>query len=87
MWAGELNSIVKNKEEVEVRFAFCFPDVYEGGNVPFRHENFICGQFNSLPICGANGYLPLGEYGRDREEKEIPLYGLEEWRRDPIKGL
>lgn len=25
---GELNSVVKNKEEVDVRFAFCFPDTY-----------------------------------------------------------
>lgn len=25
---GELNSVIKNKEDVDVRFAFCFPDVY-----------------------------------------------------------
>ena len=28
---GELNSVIKNKEEVDVRFAFCFPDTYEIG--------------------------------------------------------
>lgn len=28
---GELNSVVKNKAEVDVRFAFCFPDTYEIG--------------------------------------------------------
>ena len=28
---GELNSVVKNKEEVDIRFAFCFPDTYEIG--------------------------------------------------------
>ena len=28
---GELNSVVKNKDEVDVRFAFCFPDTYEIG--------------------------------------------------------
>lgn len=28
---GELNSYVKNKDKVDVRFAFCFPDVYEVG--------------------------------------------------------
>lgn len=27
---GELNSVTKNKDEVAVRFAFCFPDLYEG---------------------------------------------------------
>ena len=28
---GELNSIVKNKEDVKLRYAFCFPDNYEIG--------------------------------------------------------
>ena len=28
---GELNSVVKNKADVDVRFAFCFPDTYEIG--------------------------------------------------------
>ena len=28
---GELNVIVKNPSEVDIRFAFCFPDVYEVG--------------------------------------------------------
>ena len=28
---GELNSIVKDKADVDVRFAFCFPDIYEVG--------------------------------------------------------
>ena len=28
---GELNSIIKDKNNVDVRFAFCFPDTYEIG--------------------------------------------------------
>ena len=28
---GEVNSVTKNKEEVDMRIAFCFPDVYEIG--------------------------------------------------------
>ncbi|MDO5040283.1 TIGR03960 family B12-binding radical SAM protein [Clostridium sp.] len=28
---GELNQVIKNPEEVDIRFAFCFPDVYEVG--------------------------------------------------------
>ncbi|WP_196001165.1 TIGR03960 family B12-binding radical SAM protein [Clostridium sp. 1001271B_151109_B4] len=28
---GELNQVIKNPENVNVRFAFCFPDVYEVG--------------------------------------------------------
>ena len=28
---GELGSVIKDKEKVKVRFAFCFPDLYEIG--------------------------------------------------------
>ena len=28
---GELNSVVKDKSKVSLRFAFCFPDTYEIG--------------------------------------------------------
>ena len=26
---GEVNSVMKDKNEVDIRFAMCFPDVYE----------------------------------------------------------
>ena len=28
---GELNQVVKDPKSVDIRFAFCFPDVYEVG--------------------------------------------------------
>ena len=28
---GEINSVIKDKSRVDVRFAFCFPDTYEIG--------------------------------------------------------
>ena len=28
---GELNSIIKDPQKVDIRFAMCFPDVYEVG--------------------------------------------------------
>ena len=28
---GEYNAVVKNKEDIALRFAFCFPDLYEIG--------------------------------------------------------
>ena len=28
---GELNSVVKNADDVSLRYAFCFPDTYEIG--------------------------------------------------------
>ena len=28
---GEMGSVIKKREDVDVRFAFCFPDTYEIG--------------------------------------------------------
>ena len=28
---GELNEVIKDPKEVDIRFGFCFPDVYEVG--------------------------------------------------------
>ena len=28
---GELGAVIKDKQDVDVRFAFCFPDIYEIG--------------------------------------------------------
>ena len=30
---NEVNSIMKDKEQIAIRFAMCFPDVYENRNV------------------------------------------------------
>ena len=30
---GELNSVVKDKASVRIRFAFCFPDLYGNGKI------------------------------------------------------
>ena len=38
---GEPGSVYKNKDEVDVRFAFCFPDTYEVGmpdTLPMKSE-------------------------------------------------
>lgn len=28
---GELNAVVKDKDKIDIRYAFCFPDTYEIG--------------------------------------------------------
>ena len=45
---GELNAVVKNKEDVDVRFAFCFPDTYEVG-MSHLGMKILYSQFNSVP--------------------------------------
>ena len=45
---GEYNAILKNKDEVDTRIAFCFPDTYEIGmsNLGMR---ILYGVMNDLP--------------------------------------
>ena len=43
---GELNSVVKDKNKVDVRFAFCFPDTYEIG-MSHLGMKILYSQFNS----------------------------------------
>ena len=38
---GELNAVIKDKADVDVRFAFCFPDVYEVGMSHLGMKIFI----------------------------------------------
>ena len=45
---GELNSVTKNKDDVAVRFAFCFPDLYEVG-MSHLGMKILYGQFNNEP--------------------------------------
>ena len=45
---GELNSVMKDPADVRVRFAFCFPDLYEVG-MSHLGMKILYGQFNSEP--------------------------------------
>ena len=45
---GEPNSVVKDKSEVNIRFAFCFPDVYEIG-MSHLGMKILYGLYNSIP--------------------------------------
>ena len=47
---GEPGSVYKNKDEVDVRFAFCFPDTYEVG-MSFLGEKILYELLNSHENC------------------------------------
>ena len=55
---GELNEVIKDKNEVDVRFAFCFPDTYEVG-MSHLGMKILYSLFNST-IFGANVFLLRG---------------------------
>lgn len=79
---GEMGSIVKNKENVDVRFAFCFPDVYEIG-MSHLGMKILYSQFNARDdIWCERVFAPWIDFEAVMRENNIPLFALES--RDPI---
>lgn len=80
---GEVGSITKDKSEVDIRFAFCFPDTYDIGmshlgmkilySLINERENYWCER------CFAPGI----DFEEVMRNNDIPLYALESL--DPIK--
>ncbi len=56
---NELNSINKNKDKVSIRFAMCFPDVYEIG-MSHLGIQILYDMFNKRTMCGASACIPRG---------------------------
>lgn len=74
---GELNSIIKDKDKVDVRFAFCFPDTYEIG-MSHLGMKILYSQFNSYDhIWCERVFAPWTDMESLMREKNIPLYALE----------
>lgn len=79
---GELNEVIKDKKDVDVRFAFCFPDTYEIG-MSHLGMKILYGQFNSVPyIWCERVFAPWVDMEELMIENNIPLYALESG--DPI---
>lgn len=79
---GELNSIVKDKNKVDVRFAFCFPDTYEIG-MSHLGMKILYSQFNSRDdIWCERVFAPWIDAEKVMLENNIPLFALES--HDPI---
>ncbi|MEG1426416.1 MAG: TIGR03960 family B12-binding radical SAM protein [Oscillospiraceae bacterium] len=79
---GEVNSVVKDKNAVDVRFAFCFPDIYEIG-MSHIGLKILYGIFNRLDHCWCERvFAPAPDMEEKMRENHIPLYGLESG--DPI---
>ncbi len=74
---GEFNSIVKDKEKVELRFAFCFPDTYEIGmsNLGVRILYDVLNK-NEKIWC-ERVYAPWVDMREKMQEYSIPLYAHE----------
>ncbi len=74
---GELNSIIKDKSKVDIRFAFCFPDTYEIG-MSHLGMKILYSQFNSYDhIWCERVFAPWIDMEALMRERNIPLYALE----------
>ena len=79
----ELNSIIKDKNDVDIRFVMCFPDVYEIGmshlgiqilyDMLNRRDDVWCERL----------YSPWPDLHKILKEQDIPLFSLES--QEPVK--
>lgn len=79
---GELGSVIKNKDEVDIRFAFCFPDVYEVG-MSHLGLKILYHQLNERADSWVERvFAPWEDMETLMRENNIPLFALES--KDPI---
>ena len=82
---GEWGEIRKEKENVRVRVAFCFPDTYEIGmsNVGMR---ILYGVMNRMDgVWCERVFAPWGDMEKAMRTHNIPLWALES--QDPVKNF
>ena len=85
-YAGnEPNSVIKNKNDVDVRFAFCFPDTYEIG-MSHLGMKILYSLFNSKDyIWCERVFAPWIDFEQVMRENAIPLFALES--HDPVSDF
>ena len=82
---NEVNSVMKDKNEVDVRFAMCFPDVYEIG-MSHLGIQILYDMFNQREdVWCERVYSPWLDLHKIMKEEQIPLFALES--QDPIRDF
>lgn len=80
---GEVNSVMKDKDQVDIRFAMCFPDVYEIG-MSHLGIQILYDMFNRRnDVWCERVYSPWLDLDKVMREKDIPLFALES--QDPVR--
>ena len=83
--SGEYNAVVKDKAQVDTRFAFCFPDTYEIGmsNLGMR---ILYGLLNKMEgVWCERVFAPWGDMEEEMRKADMPLFALESG--DPITNF
>ena len=74
---GELNSVIKDKREVDIRYAFCFPDTYEIG-MSHLGMKILYALVNAREDAWCERvFAPDTDMEAVMRENDIPLYALE----------
>ena len=74
---GEYNQIIKDKEKVDLRVAFCFPDTYEIG-MSNLGMSILYHTMNSLDYVWCERvFAPWGDMYEEMKQAGLPLYALE----------
>ncbi|MBE7721211.1 MAG: TIGR03960 family B12-binding radical SAM protein [Lacrimispora celerecrescens] len=80
---NEVNAVVKDLQKVDIRFAMCFPDVYEIG-MSHLGMQILYDMFNRREdIYCERIFSPWTDLDQIMREQKIPLFALES--QDPIK--
>ena len=79
---GEVNAVMKNKEDVDIRFAMAFPDVYEIG-MSNLGMMILYDMFNKRDdVWCERLFSPWTDLDKIMREEHIPLFTLES--QDPV---
>ena len=82
---GEYNQIIKDRDAVEIRLAFCFPDTYEIG-MSNLGMSILYHTMNSLPFVWCERvFAPWGDMYEEMKNAGLPLYALESG--DPLSAF
>ena len=82
---GEVNSVMKDKKDVSIRFAMCFPDVYEIG-MSHLGIQILYDMFNRREdVWCERVYSPWVDLDKAMRKHHIPLFALES--QDPVMNF
>jgi len=74
---GEYGATMKNKEEVDTRIAFCFPDIYEIG-MSHLGLRILYGVLNNIAgVWCERSFAPWSDMEEEMRKNNIKLYGME----------
>lgn len=82
---GEINAVMKNPDQVKIRFAMAFPDVYEIG-MSHLGMQILYHMFNQRPdVWCERVFSPWTDLDKIMRQQRIPLFALES--QDPVRDF